>query len=621
MENARGFFDDRKPDPSRKPRQHQTAFADELKRINAGMTARPVTVLDILPGGGKSALPQMNTWRIDKGLIDAIIWVVPWKSLKKQACTGFNGNAFNPVYAAIDRDNEAPLIPTSDFNPRNPDRIKPVRVVVASYAGVAHNPEIYKDFMEKYRCDLFLDEVHHLCENEPGEEDAKNWGKAIGELAPLAKHVFAMGGTLDNGQVIPFVNYEVAGERSYHVADITYGFGDAIKEEAIIQIEPMRVNGYAEFSHKGEKREVILKDAKSIKESKQALRTCIVTGDYAQDMLAAAAKSFLQHQRFLEQFDYSSKMLVVAPDTKAADSYKEFLEHRFGSEMRVAVAHTNQRKGDSPHDTIEDFKKADGYPHSRDRKQYECLVTVGMAYEGLDVPDISHLVALTFTRSKAWITQMIARAWRVDYQGVKKGYTWAMQRAFLFVPDDKGMNDILDKLRKEQKDALCEKEDVLPPIPGPTPPPTSSTFVPHTSDIEEISYATKTGERMAEMDSYWVGELLRVRPQYASFAPHLLIEMRDNGEIVFTPSGEPSQDRGKEPPSHAALRRECQDIAARIDTIFIQRDPDRYQHGYANRQAVRQFNMKREEMGVEDLIACRDWLNQWLASIEEMAVV
>jgi type I site-specific restriction endonuclease len=38
------------------------------------------------------------------------------------------------------------------------------------------------------------------------------------------------------------------------------------------------------------------------------------------------------------------------------------------------------------------------------------LVTVAMAYEGMDCPEVSHVVALTHIRSRPWLEQMIARA-------------------------------------------------------------------------------------------------------------------------------------------------------------------------------------------------------------------
>ncbi len=60
------------------------------------------------------------------------------------------------------------------------------------------------------------------------------------------------------------------------------------------------------------------------------------------------------------------------------------------------------------------------------------LVTVAMAYEGLDAPEVAVVAALTHIRSRAWLEQMVARATRVDpnagpYEG---------QRALVFHPDD-----------------------------------------------------------------------------------------------------------------------------------------------------------------------------------------
>ena len=44
----------------------------------------------------------------------------------------------------------------------------------------------------------------------------------------------------------------------------------------------------------------------------------------------------------------------------------------------------------------------------------DVLVTVAMAYEGLDIPAVSHLICLTRIRSTPWIEQMTARANRID---------------------------------------------------------------------------------------------------------------------------------------------------------------------------------------------------------------
>src|SRR3712207_7731143 len=60
------------------------------------------------------------------------------------------------------------------------------------------------------------------------------------------------------------------------------------------------------------------------------------------------------------------------------------------------------------------------------------LVTVAMAYDGLDAPEVAVVTALTHIRSRPWLEQMIARATLVDpHAGL-----YESQRALVFHPDD-----------------------------------------------------------------------------------------------------------------------------------------------------------------------------------------
>ena len=53
------------------------------------------------------------------------------------------------------------------------------------------------------------------------------------------------------------------------------------------------------------------------------------------------------------------------------------------------------------------------------------LVTAAMAYEGLDAPEVAVMAALTHTRSRPWLEQMVARATRVDpHAGVRRQSGW-----------------------------------------------------------------------------------------------------------------------------------------------------------------------------------------------------
>jgi hypothetical protein len=60
------------------------------------------------------------------------------------------------------------------------------------------------------------------------------------------------------------------------------------------------------------------------------------------------------------------------------------------------------------------------------------LVTVAMAYEGLDAPEVAVVAALTHIRSRPWLEQMVARATRVD----PHAGPYEAQRATVFHPDD-----------------------------------------------------------------------------------------------------------------------------------------------------------------------------------------
>ena len=83
----------------------------------------------------------------------------------------------------------------------------------------------------------------------------------------------------------------------------------------------------------------------------------------------------------------------------------------------------------------------------------DCLVTVGMAYEGLDAPKTTHLIILTPIRSRPWIEQVIARATRYDRHGGR----WEDQEARIYVPDDYKMNEIIFKI--EQEETLARELD------------------------------------------------------------------------------------------------------------------------------------------------------------------
>jgi hypothetical protein len=73
-------------------------------------------------------------------------------------------------------------------------------------------------------------------------------------------------------------------------------------------------------------------------------------------------------------------------------------------------------------------------------------VTVGMAYEGMDCPEITHVACLTHIRSRGWLEQMVARATRFD----PLGGCYERQRAVVYHPDDPMFRSFRTSIETEQ---------------------------------------------------------------------------------------------------------------------------------------------------------------------------
>jgi hypothetical protein len=117
------------------------------------------------------------------------------------------------------------------------------------------------------------------------------------------------------------------------------------------------------------------------------------------------------------------KLLVVAPDQAQARRYLDALRrwvppHQAAGSVALAVS--EQRDA---HETLAAFRLT---------PEPSVLVTVAMAYEGLDAPEVAVVAALTHIRSRPWLEQMVARATRVD----PNAGPYEDQRALVFHPDD-----------------------------------------------------------------------------------------------------------------------------------------------------------------------------------------
>ncbi|WP_208864054.1 hypothetical protein [Roseomonas gilardii] len=131
------------------------------------------------------------------------------------------------------------------------------------------------------------------------------------------------------------------------------------------------------------------------------------------------------------------KLLVVAPDQAAAKHYLEVIRRWIPPAQAEEVAQIATSDTPRAHEVLAAFRL---------RAEPSILVTVAMAYEGLDAPEVAVVAALTHIRSRPWLEQMVARATRVDPHAGPYGD----QRALVFHPDDPLFAQFRRRMETEQ---------------------------------------------------------------------------------------------------------------------------------------------------------------------------
>jgi superfamily II DNA or RNA helicase len=132
------------------------------------------------------------------------------------------------------------------------------------------------------------------------------------------------------------------------------------------------------------------------------------------------------------------KLLVVAPNQAAARRYRDMLRGwmpETQAERAVRLATSDARDAQ---EALAAFRL---------QPEPSILVTVAMAYEGLDAPEVAVVAALTHIRSKPWLEQMVARATRID----PNAGPYESQNALVFHPDDPLFAHFRHSIETEQR--------------------------------------------------------------------------------------------------------------------------------------------------------------------------
>lgn len=405
-----------------KLRTHQQEFKDIIDDIINGSDVKKI-IMHVTPGGGKSAIPIIAGKLITAGLADKICWIVPRLTLSYQAETNFTEIGFRKL---LDHD----LLIRSATNDINPCRELQGFTTTYQALAVDGNQTVLSDFKAK-RYILILDEFHHVS----AEADSA-WHEAIKPLVAQAKYLVLMTGTMSrgDGEQIAFVQYDKQGKNLYPrmqsdktTAIIEYPRSAALAEKAIIPLSFHLSSGRAKWINKeGALTESDIAQApKEI--ASQAIFTAVST-EFGETLLARGIK----HWQKLKECNKGAKLLVVTANYEEAKKNAKSLKNKwFNSE--IATSHESKQA----HQAIKRFKSG----------TVDILVTIAMAYEGLDVPSATHIICLTNIRSTEWIEQMVARAVRVD----PKARPYESQTAYVFAPDDTFFREIVSKIEHEQR--------------------------------------------------------------------------------------------------------------------------------------------------------------------------
>ena len=404
-------------------RQHQIEFENVINSVIAGECGVNKILCKVTPGGGKSALPIITGKLIKKRLVDKILWVCPRTALQVQG----ERNFIDPFFRSMFMHNLSIRQSTNE-----PDPCRGHDGFITTYQAIsADKDKTVLQALQKHRYAIVLDEFHHL------DLDG-DWHKALAPIEAEAPFKVLMTGTLERGDMkkIAFIDYTSSnyrfGERPTLVGDnetaiVQYERGDALREHAILPIHFVFSDGRASWETANGNRV----DAESFynvlpKERGAALYAALST-EFAEHLLALTLNHYLE---YLKKVPTAKLLVVTANISEARRHYKTLVKNGYAAGL--ATSHET----DEAIARIEDFKTG----------RINILVTIAMAYEGLDVPEVSHIACLTHIRSKPWIEQMFARAVRIN----RAAGPWEKQIAYVFAPDDVLMREIVAEIEREQ---------------------------------------------------------------------------------------------------------------------------------------------------------------------------
>ena len=445
-------------------RTHQRQVDGIAAAIAAGEATGITDILAaVTPGGGKSLLPVIASAHLMRaGIVERVCWVVPRDSLRLQAEEAFADphwrKALNHNLTLRAAENEA-------------DPSRGMAGYVTTYQAIAAAPELHLAEIRRRRTLLVVDELHHLpalAEYEPsviagpGEEDTSAWSRVLLPILKSATLRLLLSGTLERADGCPILWLPYRASSKAHTREVRtdapgwavvgYSRSQAVSEKAVLPVTFGALDGEASWLEGGRTAPEPprvgphrLAGPYPTETTRPAIFTALRTG-FALELLQEAFRATRdirakrRAERGLAPGEATrglGKLLVVAPDQKSARLYLDWLRGWMPAaqaEREVRLATSGERDA---HESLAAFRLM---------AEPSILVTVAMAYEGLDAPEVAVVAALTHIRSQPWLEQMTARATRVD----PNAGAYEHQYALVFHPDDPLFARFRQRIETEQ---------------------------------------------------------------------------------------------------------------------------------------------------------------------------
>lgn len=554
------------------PRAHQLShykLALELKASQRQLLTEKILTL-VVPGGGKSALPVIYAVSLIPQHADKLCWVVPRESLRKQAEESFNEQWLREWLGDMRQIR-------SSVNDRNPSR--GTHGYVTTYQAISANPDLHQQEFDTARYILVLDEVHHV------ERDGL-WHKVLQPLVDRARLLVLMTGTLErgDGRHIAFVDYRSRGtvevpdtraDRS-ELPFVAYTRADALADRAILPITFNHFDLSGEWiNRQGQRRTVDTFDDVPEDESSDALGAGLATS-FAYQLLSHCTRDWLAYRH---QHPHA-QLLVVAHRQSTAKEYVSYLKNQHAVRGVVAVSDD----GADAQEAIRRFR----------HRHVDALVTVGMAYEGLDAPGISHIACLTHIRSKPWIEQMFGRGVRVD----RLDGSWDRQMCFAYVPDDPLMRQVIEQIKDEQEPFVRERREQRER----NPPEAPGNLIALDGVVSGFRVTELDGEALDQQESERLQRALELVGLSGTVSPvQFARALRVLDQLPETPASVHRAVTVSD--AEEKLRTRIENAARRIDATTGQ------PFGTTNRDLVRRFGKSRDDMTNDELQKVWAYLN------------